>query len=95
VTAAVDSHVTGARKSTAFQAFVAGVRAPMTWDRTDEYSGVGALHLLVGDERLEAEDILIERLTHNDGRARTHWQASAVRVPSSRCVPGSRARCLA
>lgn len=41
----------------------------MTWSNIDEYSGVGALHLLKGDERSEAEDILFERLTHNDGRA--------------------------
>jgi HEAT repeat protein len=56
-------------KSEWFQKFVASVREPMTWSNIDEYSGVGALHLLKGDERIEAEDILFERLTHHDGRA--------------------------
>jgi hypothetical protein len=57
------------QKSEWFQKFLAGVQAPMTWANIDEYSSVGALHLLKGAERTEAEDILIERLTHNDGRA--------------------------
>jgi hypothetical protein len=57
------------QRSQWFQKFVDSVRAPMVWTQTDEYGGVGALHLLEGDERTEAEDILFERLTHNDGRA--------------------------
>lgn len=57
------------RRSKWFEQFVASVREPMTWSNIDGYSGVGALHLLQGDERTEAEDILFERLTHNDGRA--------------------------
>lgn len=56
-------------RSKPFQKFVDSVRAPMVWSNIDEYSGAGALHLLEGDERAEAEDILFERLTHNDGRA--------------------------
>ena len=52
-----------------FRKFVDSVRAPMAWTDTDEYSGADALHLLEGDERTEAEDILLERLTHDDGRA--------------------------
>lgn len=57
------------RRSKWFQKFVDSVRAPMTFGNIDAYSGVGALHLLEGEERTEAEDILFERLTHNDGRA--------------------------
>jgi HEAT repeat protein len=57
------------KKSKSFQEFVAGVRAPMTWANIDEYQGLAAFNYLSGAERTEAEDILIERLTHNDGRA--------------------------
>jgi HEAT repeat protein len=57
------------KKSKWFENFLAGVRAPMTWSNIDEYHGLGAFNFLKGDERTEAEDILIERLTHNDGRA--------------------------
>lgn len=58
-----------ATRSKGFQRFVDSVRAPMAWTQTDAYSGADALHLLEGEERAEAEDILFERLTHNDGRA--------------------------
>lgn len=58
-----------AQKSKWFEKFVASVLEPMTWSNIAEYSGVGALALLEGDERTEAEDLLFERLTHNDGRA--------------------------
>jgi hypothetical protein len=61
--------MTKPQKSQWFEKFVASVRAPMTSSNIEEYSGLGALRLLKGDERVEAEDILIERLTHNDGRA--------------------------
>jgi HEAT repeat protein len=57
------------KKSKWFEEFVAGVRAPMTWANIDEYHGLAAFNHLSGAERTEAEDILIERLTHNDGRA--------------------------
>src|SRR5262245_10534246 len=56
-------------KSRWFTEFVDGVRAPMTWANIDQYDGLAAFSQLTGDERREAEDVLIERLEHNDGRA--------------------------
>jgi len=56
--------------SSLFEEFLAAVNAPLrfTRDEMDELPGVGALHLLEGEERVEAEDILIARLPRNDGR---------------------------
>jgi HEAT repeat protein len=53
-----------------FERFLAGVRAPVTFERDvlDQLPGLGALHLLEGEERTEAEDILIAMLPRNDGR---------------------------
>jgi HEAT repeat protein len=53
-----------------FERFLAGVRAPVSFERDvlDQLPGLGALHLLEGEERVEAEDILIAMLTRNDGR---------------------------
>lgn len=57
-------------RSSLFEEFLAAVNAPLrfTRDELDELPGVGALHLLEGEERIEAEDILIARLGSNDGR---------------------------
>ncbi|WP_410667713.1 HEAT repeat domain-containing protein [Amycolatopsis sp. cmx-4-68] len=58
-------------RSAAFERFLAGVTAPvrLTRDSMDEIPGVGALFELVGEERVEAEDILIAKLGAGDGRA--------------------------
>lgn len=58
-----------AKRSPSFEAFVASVLEPMTWSNISEYSNVGALLLLKGDEREEAEELLFERLRQHDGRA--------------------------
>jgi HEAT repeat protein len=57
--------------SAAFERFLTGVTTPvaLTRDSLDEIPGVGAIFGLVGDERVEAEDILIAKLATNDGRA--------------------------
>jgi hypothetical protein len=59
--------------SAAFERFLTGVTTPvgLTRDSLDEIPDVGAIFDLVGDERLEAEDILIAKLATNDGRAAT------------------------
>jgi hypothetical protein len=58
-------------RSAAFERFLAGVSEPLrlTRDAMDEIPGVGALFDLVGEERVEAEDILIAKLATGDGRA--------------------------
>lgn len=61
--------MTARTKSKWFQELVAGVNEPITSSNLDAYAGVGSLALLTGDERTEAEDILIDRLARNDGRA--------------------------
>jgi HEAT repeat protein len=76
------------QRSKWFDTFVAGVREPMTWSNIDAYNGADALHLLEGDERTEAEDILFERLAHNDGRA-AHALAE---IRSTRAIAPLRAR---
>lgn len=59
--------------SSAFRRFLSGVNAPVTLSRDsmDEIPHIGALYELDGDERIEAEDILIAKLATNDGRAAT------------------------
>jgi HEAT repeat protein len=52
-----------------FDRFLAGVNAPITWSNIDEYADIGALPLLTGDERVNAEDVLIRKLGEDDGRA--------------------------
>jgi HEAT repeat protein len=78
------------KKSHWFERFVASVLEPMTWSNIAEYSGVGALRLLEGEERAEAEDLLFERLTHNDGRA----AYALAEIGSARAIEPLRA-CLA
>ncbi|SEF24445.1 HEAT repeat-containing protein [Amycolatopsis pretoriensis] len=56
-------------RSAAFERFLAGVTAPVTRDSLDEIPDIGALFDLVGQERLEAEDILVAKLATGDGRA--------------------------
>jgi HEAT repeat protein len=58
-------------RSEMFERFLAGVNTPITFNRDviDEIPHVGALRLLDGDERIEAENILIAMLANNDGRA--------------------------
>ncbi|WP_284740870.1 HEAT repeat domain-containing protein [Amycolatopsis sp. RTGN1] len=58
-------------RSAAFERFLAGVTTPvgLTKDSLDEIPGVGAILDLVGEERLEAEDILVAKLASGDGRA--------------------------
>ncbi|WP_329044961.1 HEAT repeat domain-containing protein [Amycolatopsis sp. NBC_01488] len=58
-------------RSAAFERFLAGVTAPVTSarDSLDEIPDVGAIFDLVGEERAEAEDILIAKLATGDGRA--------------------------
>ncbi len=51
-----------------FDRFVASVAAPMTQSNIDGYD-LEALAHVVGDERVRAEDILLERLDQGDGRA--------------------------
>jgi HEAT repeat protein len=60
-------------RSAAFERFLAGVTTPvgLTKDSVDEIPGVGAIFDLIGEERLEAEDILIAKLVTGDGRAAT------------------------
>lgn len=60
-------------RSSAFEEFLAGVNTPvgLSRDSLDEIPNVGAIFLLDGEERAEAEDILIARLATNDGRAAT------------------------
>jgi HEAT repeat protein len=60
-------------RSRVFQDFLDGVASPVTLSRDsmDEIPNIAAFHLLDGDERLEAEDILIARLATGDGRAAT------------------------
>lgn len=57
-------------RSSLFERFLAEVNAPLrfTRDELDELPGVGALRMLEGEERVEAEDILIARLPTGDGR---------------------------
>jgi HEAT repeat protein len=57
------------KRPSLFDAFLAGVRAPVTRANLDEYEDIGALYLLTGDERTAAEDILIDKLREDDGRA--------------------------
>lgn len=54
-----------------FEMFLAGVNTPISFNRDviDEIPNIGALRLLDGEERVEAEDILIAMLAKNDGRA--------------------------
>jgi hypothetical protein len=76
------------KKSKWFEELLASVRAPITRGNIDSYGSIGALHLLQGDERTEAEGILIEQLTHDDGRA-----ASALaEISCSRAIGPLRAR---
>ncbi len=58
-------------RSAAFERFLAGVTAPvqLTKDSLDEIPNVNAILDLVGEERTEAEDILIAKLASGDGRA--------------------------
>jgi hypothetical protein len=58
-------------RSEMFDRFLAGVHTPITFNRDviDEIPHIGALRLLDGEERTEAEDILIAMLANNDGRA--------------------------
>ncbi|MFL6123809.1 hypothetical protein [Actinophytocola sp.] len=58
-------------RSAAFERFLAGVTAPvrLTRDSIEEIPHVGAIFDLVGEERIEAEDILIAKLATGDGRA--------------------------
>lgn len=60
-------------RSSPFEEFLAGVNAPvgLTKDSLDEIPNVGAIFDLIGEERVEAEDILIAMLATNDGRAAT------------------------
>jgi HEAT repeat protein len=60
-------------RSAAFQEFLAGVNAPVTLtrDALDEIPDIGALYELDGEERIEAERILIAKLAENDGRVAT------------------------
>lgn len=57
-------------RSAAFEEFLAAVNASveLTGDSLDEIPGIGALYDLVGEERVEAEDVLIAKLATNDGR---------------------------
>ena len=57
-------------RSAAFEEFLAGVNAAVgvSRDSLDEIPNIGALYDLVGDERVEAEDVLIAKLATNDGR---------------------------
>jgi HEAT repeat protein len=53
-----------------FEIFLAGVDAPMSSrDDLDGYRGTWALFELTGDERTEAENILIAKVAEDDGRA--------------------------
>jgi HEAT repeat protein len=60
-------------RSPAFEEFLAALNAPvaLSRDSMDEIPGVGVLHELDGEERVEAEDLLIAELAGNDGRAAT------------------------
>jgi HEAT repeat protein len=60
-------------RSAAFERFLTGVTTPvkLTRDSIDEIHNVGAIFDLYGEERVEAEDILIARLAAGDGRAAT------------------------
>ncbi|MEV4179029.1 hypothetical protein [Nonomuraea sp. NPDC049709] len=60
-----------AARSPAFQRFLAGAARPVAFTRDclDEIPDIGALYVLVGEERTAAEDILIAKLAENDGRA--------------------------
>lgn len=60
-------------RSAAFEEFLAGVNAPvgLSRDALDEIPNIGALYELVGEERIEAEDVLIAKLATGDGRAAT------------------------
>jgi HEAT repeat protein len=68
-----------------FERFLAGVNTSVGFNRDviDEIPNIGALRLLHGEERIEAEDILIAMLAKNDGRA-----ANALAdVGCSRAIP--------
>ncbi|MFD7712794.1 HEAT repeat domain-containing protein [Streptomyces sp. NPDC059785] len=70
-------------RSPLFEMFLAGVHTPagLSRDLLDELPGSWALSRLTGDERTEAEDILIAGLAENDGRAATALaDAGAVRA---------------
>lgn len=56
-----------------FEEFLSGLNTPVTLSRDsmDEIPHIGALYDLVGDERVEAEDILIAALATHDGRVAT------------------------
>lgn len=72
-------------RSEMFERFLAGVNTSVGFNRDviDEIPNIGALRLLHGEERTEAEDILIAMLAKNDGRA-----ANALAdVGCSRAVP--------
>jgi hypothetical protein len=58
-------------RSEAFERFLAGITTPVSLskDSLDEIPGAGAIFDLDGEERLEAEDILIAKLATGDGRA--------------------------
>jgi HEAT repeat protein len=58
-------------RSEAFERFLAGITTPVSLskDSLDEIPGVGAIFDLDGEERLEAEDLLIAKLATGDGRA--------------------------
>jgi hypothetical protein len=77
-----------AQRSKWFQEFVAGVQAPITRENIEDYDSLGALHLLKGDERTEAEDLLLERLADGDGRA-AHALAD---IGCTRAIPAMRAQ---
>jgi len=60
-------------RSAAFRRFVAAVNTPVTLSRDslDELPGVGVIHDLDAEERVEAENVLIAKLADNDGRVAT------------------------
>ncbi|OLF15420.1 HEAT repeat domain-containing protein [Actinophytocola xanthii] len=77
-------------ESELFESFRAGLYDPLrlTRDAVDEIPNVGAVHLLTGNLRRAAEDLLITRLAVNDGRA-----ASALaRLCVTRAIPALRDR---
>jgi hypothetical protein len=58
-----------AKRSKWFEALRASITAPITRETLDEYPGILAFDHLQGDERTDIEDLLLEQLARNDGRA--------------------------
>ncbi len=52
-----------------FEELRASITAPITRETLDEYPGILAFDHLQGDERTDIEDLLLEQLARNDGRA--------------------------